>query len=150
MAAREKLLELIRDLLRTQPLAVLATQSQGQPYANLMAFAATADLRQVVFATRRDTHKFANLLADPRVALLVDSRANRPEDFRDAAAVTILGRARELIGRERQPHLELYLGKHPYLAEFVAQPGCTLLMVTVERFVLVTHFQEVHQLYPPF
>lgn len=97
MAERERLLEVIRDLLHTQPLAVLATRSQGQPYANLMAFAATADIRQVVFATRRDTHTFANLLADPRVALLVDSRANRPEDFTEAAAVTILGRARELI-----------------------------------------------------
>jgi len=139
----------IRGLLHSQPLAVLATQAQGQPYANLMAFAATDDLRQVVFATRRDTHKFANLLADPRVALLVDNRANRPEDFQEAAALTVLGRARELIGRERQPYLELYLTKHPYLQDFVSQPACALLLVTVERCVLVTRFQEVRQLYPP-
>jgi nitroimidazol reductase NimA-like FMN-containing flavoprotein (pyridoxamine 5'-phosphate oxidase superfamily) len=149
VAEREDTGAVIRGLLHSQPLAVLATQAQGQPYANLMAFAATDDLRQVVFATRRDTHKFANLLADSRVALLVDNRANRPEDFQEAAALTVLGRARELIGRERQPYLELYLAKHPYLQDFVAQPACALLLVTVERCVLVTRFQEVRQLYPP-
>lgn len=147
MADQERLQDMIRSLLQTQPLAVLATQSQGQPYTNLMAFAATHDLKQVVFATNRATRKFANLLADPRVALLVDNRANNPADFTDAAAVTLLGRAWELQGRERQPYLELYLAKHPYLQEFVAAPACALLQVTVEKCILVTRFQEVHQIY---
>ncbi len=147
MEDRERLLDLIRALLQSQPLAVLATQSRGQPYTNLMAFAATDDLKQVVFATNRATRKFANLLADPRVALLVDNRANSPADFTEAAAVTLLGRAWELHGQERQRFLELYLAKHPYLKEFVAQPACALLQVTVENCILVTRFQEVKEVY---
>ncbi len=147
MADQERLLAVIRGLLHSQPLAVLATQSQGQPYANLMAFAATDDGSQVVLATNRATRKFANLLADPRVALLVDSRSNDPRDFTEAAAVTLLGRVWELQGRERLPYLELYLAKHPYLQDFVAQPACALLKIAVEQFILVTRFQEVHQIY---
>ncbi len=147
MEDRDRLLAVVRDLLTSQRLAVMATQSQGQPYTNLMAFAATEELRHVILATTRATRKFANLLADPRVALLVDSRANDPRDFTEAAAVTLLGRAWELQGRERQPYLELYLAKHPYLADFVAQPACALLRLSVERLILVTRFQEVHQLY---
>jgi len=149
MATVDELLDLIRELLRSQSLAVLATQNQGQPYANLMAFAAGEDLRHLVFATSRSTRKFANLLADPRVALVVDSRRNRPEDFSEAAAVTILGKAFELAGREREAYLALYLNKHPYLKDFVAQPGCALMKVTVESLILVTRFQEVHQIHLP-
>lgn len=35
----------VRDLLESQRLAVLATHNRGQPYANLMAFAGTDDLK---------------------------------------------------------------------------------------------------------
>ena len=37
-------LSLIRNLLQSQKLAVLSTQNHGQPYCNLIAFAATDDL----------------------------------------------------------------------------------------------------------
>jgi heme iron utilization protein len=79
--------------LTSQPLAVLSTHQAGQPYSNLIAFAATPDLESIFFATTRATRKFANLMADPRVALLIDNRANQEADFAEAAALTVLGSA---------------------------------------------------------
>jgi nitroimidazol reductase NimA-like FMN-containing flavoprotein (pyridoxamine 5'-phosphate oxidase superfamily) len=104
-----ELLAVIRNLVESQKLAVLATQNHGQPYSNLIAFAATTDLKYLLFATTRATRKYANLMADPRVAMLVDNRKNDVSDFAEAAALTALGKAWELHGVERQRFLEVYL-----------------------------------------
>jgi nitroimidazol reductase NimA-like FMN-containing flavoprotein (pyridoxamine 5'-phosphate oxidase superfamily) len=62
------------SFFRSQPLAVLATHNKGQPYGSLVAFAATHDLDYLIFSTTRSTRKFANLSADPRVAMVIDNR----------------------------------------------------------------------------
>jgi len=139
---------IIQDLLTTQPLAVLSTHQSGQPYSNLVAFAATPDLENIFFATTRATRKFANLMADPRVALLIDNRSNQETDFAEAAAVTVLGVAREVQGSEREQGLQVYLAKHPYLEEFVTAPSCALLRVKIEKYILVSQFQEVREVSP--
>jgi nitroimidazol reductase NimA-like FMN-containing flavoprotein (pyridoxamine 5'-phosphate oxidase superfamily) len=137
----------LRELLRTQQLAVLATQGGGQPYGSLVAFVATDDLKHLLFATTRATRKYANLLTESRVAIVVDNRSNRDSDFHEALAVTVMGRAQEVKGSERDRLIELYLTKHPYLEEFVMAPTCALLRVTVDRYYMVSRFQNVMELH---
>lgn len=139
---------IIQDLLTSQPLAVLSTHQAGQPYSNLVAFAAAPDLKNIFFATTRATRKFANLTADPRLALLIDNRANQEADFAEAAALTVLGSAREVHGSEKEQGLTIFLAKHPYLKDFVSAPTCALLRVKVAKYVLVTQFQEVREIFP--
>jgi nitroimidazol reductase NimA-like FMN-containing flavoprotein (pyridoxamine 5'-phosphate oxidase superfamily) len=145
----DETLALIRELLESQRLAVLSTQDHGQPYCNIIAIAATDDLKNLLFATTRATRKYANLMADPRVAVLVDNRKNAPSDFADAAAVTALGKAWELQGAERQRFLKVYLARHPYLEEFVAAPTCALLRIKVDRYIAVSRFQDVREILMP-
>jgi uncharacterized protein YhbP (UPF0306 family) len=149
MQDSQETLALIRNLLESQKLAVLSTQKHGQPYCNLIAIAATDDLKYLFFATTRATRKYANLMADSRVAVLVDNRRNDPADFAEAAAVTALGKAWELQGVERQQALKVYLGKHPYLEEFAAAPTCALLQIRVDKYIAVTRFQEVREIQMP-
>jgi nitroimidazol reductase NimA-like FMN-containing flavoprotein (pyridoxamine 5'-phosphate oxidase superfamily) len=140
--------EIIRDLLANQRLAVLSTQMSGRPYSNLIAFAATEDRKDVLFATPRATRKYASLTANPRVSLLVDNRSNQETDFSEASAVTVLGTAGEVLGPDRERYLQVYLKKHPYLEEFVSSPTCALIRVKVEKVIMVTQFQEVREIYP--
>lgn len=133
----------LQELFATQRLAVLATDHDGHPYASLVAFAINTDLRELFFATTRDTRKFANLQANPRVSLLIDNRANQVTDFSAAVAVTVLGSSAELTGPARWAGTALYLAKHPHLAEFVAAPSCALIRVKVQSFFLVSRFQNV-------
>jgi heme iron utilization protein len=142
-------LALIRNLLESQQLAVLSTQNHGQPYCNLIAIAATDDLKYLLFATTRATRKYANLMADSRVAVLVDNRRNEVADFTEAAALTALGKAWEVQGAERQELLQVYLEKHPHLEEFVTGPTGALLRVKVDRYIVVTRFQEVREIQIP-
>ncbi len=135
--------EILEELCSGQPLAVLATDAGSGPYTSLVAVAMTADLRRLYFATARATRKWANLSGNHQVSLLIDNRSNEVTDFSRAAAATILGTAEELTGTERDEALELYLARHPHLAEFTAAPSCALFRVKVASIYLVTRFQNV-------
>ena len=137
----------LKGLFKSQRLGVLATYGGGQPYSSLVAFVATDDLKHLLFATTRATRKYANLSAESRVAMLVDNRSNQDTDFHRAIAVTALGKAEEVKGSEREHFLKLYLAKHPYLEEFVNSPTCALLKVSVDRYYMVTRFQNVMELH---
>lgn len=137
----------LRELFASQRLAVLSTQHGGRPYGSLVAFDADDDLRRLVFATTRTTRKFANLVADPHVALVIDSRDNREDDFHEAVAVTATGRSREALGSERDQLAARYLGKHPALRGFVESPTCAVVVVAVDTYYLVSRFQNVVELH---
>jgi len=85
---KEQIREILLELFSAQKLAVLGTHQAGQPYGSLVAFAATPDLKSLLFATTRATRKFANLQADSRVSMVFDNRSNRVADFRKAVAAT--------------------------------------------------------------
>jgi nitroimidazol reductase NimA-like FMN-containing flavoprotein (pyridoxamine 5'-phosphate oxidase superfamily) len=139
---------IVRELLESQRLAVLSTQGQIQPYSNLVAFAATPDLKYLIFATTRATRKYANLLNHAQVSILIDNRTNETADFAEAAAVTVLGRASEVHGDERSQNLKIYLNRHPYLEDFVTSPNYALFSVKVERYITVTRFQDIREIVP--
>ena len=130
-------------LLRAQPLAVLSTQEEGQPYASLVAFVSKDDLTRLYFATLRSTRKFANIMKDSRVAMLIDNRSNNPADFQQATTVTATGRSVEVALNKQAGVLELYLAKHPELKSFVNSPTCTLCEVRIGTYFVCTNFQNV-------
>ena len=139
--------EEVRKLMTEQRLGVLCTaQPDGQPYPSLVAIAASPDLEQVGFATLRATRKFANLSSEPRVALLLDDRANQPSDLLDAATVTLLGRAREIEGDERVRWTTALLARHHTLADILRSPDCAVVAIEVDRLLLVTRLQRVTEL----
>ena len=101
MESREDIRHMLSVLLSNQRLAVLSTHSNGQPYASLVAFACSDDLRFLYFVTPRTTRKFGNLQNDCRMALLITSSANQETDFHEAMAVTVVGSAGEISGTEK-------------------------------------------------
>ena len=143
----EGIRRVLRGLLSTQRLAVLSTHTGGQPYASLVAFACSDDLRFLHFVTPRTTRKFSNLQHDGRVALLVTSSANQEVDFHEAMAVTVVGSAGEISGPEKEAALERYLGKHPYLEAFARSPSCAFVQVHARTYILVKNFQHVMELH---
>jgi general stress protein 26 len=132
----------LRSLFTSQKLAVLATYGENQPYCSLMAFTVTDDLKHLIVATKRHTHKFANIQQHPRISLLVDNRKNQVDDFQQAVAVTILATASGPKDTEYEPFLNLYLFKHPYMRSFCQSPDCALLKLSVERYLVVSSFRN--------
>ena len=143
MGSSEDIRHVLSVLLSNQRLAVLSTHSNGQPYASLVAFACSDDLRFLYFVTPRTTRKFGNLQNDGRMALLITSSANRETDFHEAMAVTIVGSAGEISGPEKETALNRYLERHPYLEEFARSPTCAFVKVNARTYILVKNFQHV-------
>ena len=147
MEKTSELKKFLKDLFPSQRLAVLATQSKGQPYGNLVAFVATNDLKHLLFATARGTRKYANISENPRVAMVIDNRSNQEADFHRAAAVTAIGIVKEVKGSEKETLLRLYFSAHPYLKDFVSSPTSALLKMNVETYYVVRQFQNVMELH---
>jgi nitroimidazol reductase NimA-like FMN-containing flavoprotein (pyridoxamine 5'-phosphate oxidase superfamily) len=130
-----------------QNLAALATHRDGQPYASLVAFYADDDLKHIYFVTPKTTRKFANLTADNRVAVMINSSTNQASDYHQAISVTAVGKAKDITGADKKRILTHYLIKHPHLEDFVRSPTCVLVRVTVGSYYMVNHFQHVTELH---
>ena len=146
MKDTEETSELVRNLLASQRFAVLATESEGQPYSNLVAFAEADNLRSLLFVTGRDTKKYSNTIASKRVAILVDNRTNRPSDLDKAVAVTALGTIEEVSTDYRGYLSAIYLSKHPQLEDFLRKPSNALMRVAVTDYI-VASFESVRHLH---
>ena len=134
---------LLPRLLETQKYAVLATDNHGQPYTGLMAFSVTEDLQSFILMTERGRLKYENLMANPRVAIMIDNRENLGSDLQEAVAVTAQGLAEDIAGDARDEWRALCLALHPALQAFADSPGCALIRIKVTSYVIVRCFQEV-------
>lgn len=145
---RAVIISLLKDLFESQKLSVLATNRDGQPYTSLVAFSATGDLRVMMFVTDRSTNKYENMKRDDRVALLIDNRSNREDDFMSGVAVTALGRAEEVDPDSRNDPAKFHISKHPSLKNFVNSPTSAIFQVKIDRYYIVTNFQKVVEFKP--
>jgi nitroimidazol reductase NimA-like FMN-containing flavoprotein (pyridoxamine 5'-phosphate oxidase superfamily) len=142
----EELSGLIKGVLASQRFAVLATQSEGQPYGNLIAFAEADNLGSLLFVTSRNTRKYSNTLVSKKVAILIDSRTNQALDLNNAVSITALGTIEEASTTNKEYLSGIYLTKHPQLRDFLHNPSNALMKVSVTDYVVAT-FESVRH-YP--
>ncbi len=94
----------------------------------------------------RQTRKYANLMAEPRVARFIDNRTSIPAYTREAVAVTVLGQAAEALPDDKEKFLPLFLDRHFLLKDFTTSPTCASIAVRVSTYVVVQRFGEVQEL----
>jgi nitroimidazol reductase NimA-like FMN-containing flavoprotein (pyridoxamine 5'-phosphate oxidase superfamily) len=129
---------------KTQKHAVLATDSAGAPYASLISYACTPEMREVIFITPKATRKYRNILKNKQVSLLIDTRSNTEKDYLGAESVTITGIAKPVRNCRKKAELAaIFIRKHPRLEEFVLSPETALISVEIIKVIHVTRFQSV-------
>ena len=133
----------IDSVLSSQKIAVLGTSNDGEPYSCLIAFAITEDLKELVFATMRQRLKYENIMANPRVTLIVDNRDAKASDFNETTSITMIGTAQDIQGESRNRYAGLLLKRHPTLSDFVNSPDCAVLRVEVDKIYIVSEFESV-------
>ena len=77
------------------------------------------------------------------MSLLVHNSSNMATDIRQAMAVTVSGDAAEVPENRLPAAREVYLGKQPHMSAFVRSPNTAIIEVTVMRYDVVAHFQDV-------
>jgi hypothetical protein len=137
----------VSELFATQRYAVLGTQRTERVGLFLMALAVGKDLRTCILATESATSKYADLVRNSRMSLLVDNRSNQGSDTQEAVALTIDGQAEEVGEPERELLACLFLARHPQLSALVHSPTCALFRVHVIRYELVRGLVDVREAY---
>lgn len=126
--------------------AVLATDAGGQPYTSLIAYALTEDMKGVVFATPKNTSKHKNILKNPRVSVLIDSRFQSAGDYLNTESVTVLGTALALRrGRKWSASAAVLKKKHPQLRDFIASSTTAIIHIEVTHYIHVDSFQRISE-----
>lgn len=133
----------IQRVLNTRRFAILATQSDGQPHASLMAFTPMDGIRHLIVATYRDTLKYRNLLKESRVAVLIDSRSESDSAAPENIVLTLHGTATEVSSADRPAAEQAHLARHPDLGVFLSSPECVLFCVTVKNYEVVGGIEDV-------
>ncbi|HPN83979.1 MAG TPA: pyridoxamine 5'-phosphate oxidase family protein [Victivallales bacterium] len=143
-----KYIQKIKSILAGQKFGVLATSDGRKPYQNIIAFAETADLKGVFFATPKQTSKYRNLKKNSNLSIFVDDRKNDERDIGNATGIAILGKSFEQKGIGRRKALARYLKKHPSLKEFAESPSNSIFLAKIEKIVAVNRFQNVVEIEP--
>jgi PPOX class probable F420-dependent enzyme len=93
------------EFVRSARLGVVATaNTEGQPQAALVELAVTG-VGEVVFDTKADARKVANIARNPRIALVIG--------WDDGVSVQVEGYAEVLSGADRQEYGRVYLEQFP-------------------------------------
>ena len=140
------MLEEMKTLARQRDLCVLATVSDGDPHCSLMAYATDEDCQEIYMVTQKGTKKYENLISNPSVSLLIDTRAEQGiSQPLQAKALTIAGIFQE-IDDERKKKLvrTRLLERHPYLAGFIDQGDTELICIKATSFLVLNGLQEAH------
>jgi len=147
----------VHEVILANRFAVLATESEGQPHASLIAITPVEDYRILIFATYRNTRKYTNLIQNGKVAILFENRSINDINGQDISVLTAFGRAEEVLSGNTNQELLAHLSRHPELSTFLLSTDCAVFRVNVEAYQVVHGIENVEwwniddiKLVPPY
>ncbi len=138
---------LARGLLRRRRQGALATlmAQGGAPYCSLVNVASDVDGAPILLISRLAVHT-RNILADPRVSLMLDERVTG--DPLEGARIMVAGEALEATGDAAQGLRRRYLNAHPDAEAFAGFPDFGFFRVRIDGVHLVAGFGRIVDLAP--
>ena len=133
----------MQQLVREKNICVLATCRENKPYCSLMAYAANVEGTEIYLTTLRSTRKYRNIVENPAVSLMIDTREAMPRSR--AMALTVEGTCTPIedAGKQQLVRAQL-LAALPHLQEFLAHDDNVLLCVTIRSLLLLKGLTEAH------
>jgi putative heme iron utilization protein len=137
---------LARSLLRRSRQGALATLmvDSGDPYCSLVNLASHADGSPILLISRLAVHT-RNILADPRVSLLLDERA--PGDPLEGARIMLSGRAEQVSG-DHDTVRRRYLNAHPSAEAYADFADFSFFLIRPFGVHMVAGFGRIVDLAP--
>lgn len=135
-----------KSLIRSGKQGALATlvPGSGDPYCSLVNVATAPDSSPVLLISKLAIHT-KNVLADPRVSLMIDER--RAGDPLEGARVMISGRAESVTEEGALEAVRRrYLLRHPSAEAFVNFPDFAFYRIAVASVHLVAGFGRIETL----
>jgi putative heme iron utilization protein len=138
---------LARSLLRRSRQGALATlmPGSGDPYCSLVNVASAWDGSPILLISGLALHT-KNILADPRVSLMLDERAEG--DPLEGARIMLAGRAEEAADAAQEALRRRYLNAHPSAEAFVNFKDFSFFRIRLSGAHLVAGFGRIVDLKP--
>jgi len=138
--------EYIQQILSSNRFAVLATESQRQPYTSFIAITPINILSELVFATYWNTRKYDNLMHNNKVSVLFEYRNNKENSQPQITILTAYGKATEVVVADSKSILQAHLQQHPEMNDFLKSADCAIFQIKVEAYQLVLGIDEIYWL----
>lgn len=137
----------IQKMILENKICVMATVANGVPHCSLMSYAAEYDGHEIYMATLKDTKKYRNLIATPKVSMLIDTRNASASG--KTRALTVTGDFQAIDDEKRINEIrEKLIRKHPDLKEFFTNPDSRIVVIKVTALQLLdsvtdTYFEQL-------
>lgn len=137
----------IQKMISENKVCVMATVADGVPHCSLMSYAAGNDCREIYIATLKDTRKYRNLIANPTVSLLIDTRDTSVQG--KTRALTVTGVVQAIDNDQKIKAIRNILIKtHPDLKDFFNHPDARIVVIKATALQLLdnvteSYFEEV-------
>lgn len=130
------MIEQMKDLAKQNNLCVMATITDHKPYCSLMAYVTNDDCTEIYMVTHRQTQKYQNLMENPAVSLLIDTRDTSPRS--QARAMTVEGVYQKIKNLDKENKVrQKLLSVHPHFSEFLEHPEAEVLRIKIISFLLL-------------
>jgi nitroimidazol reductase NimA-like FMN-containing flavoprotein (pyridoxamine 5'-phosphate oxidase superfamily) len=137
------MIDQMKSLVREKNMCVLATDAGGKPYCSLMAYVAHESCKEIYMVTHTNTQKYKNLLENPAVSLLIDSREKTPRNR--VQALTVHGSFRKIDDDAKRSLVrKMFLDVHPHLSDFIDHQRAEIFAIKVNAFLLLNGLSEAH------
>jgi nitroimidazol reductase NimA-like FMN-containing flavoprotein (pyridoxamine 5'-phosphate oxidase superfamily) len=140
------MLEKMKALVKEKDICVLATVSASHPHCSLMAYVTDEDCREIYMVTYRNSRKYENLIKNPSVSLLIDTRedhrgASRPE----AKALTVSGTFQKIDDEAKRARIRSGLmERHPHLKELMNHPEAEIMCIRINSFLFLNGLTDAY------
>jgi nitroimidazol reductase NimA-like FMN-containing flavoprotein (pyridoxamine 5'-phosphate oxidase superfamily) len=140
-----ELIDRIRALVVSRHVCVLATMDKDRPYCSLMNYVTDESCRDFYMATLRHTNKYRNLLANPSVSLLVDSRESAP--LSSSQALTVEGVFEPVNDDEKRSWVfSRLIAQNPLLKDFLSLPDVDVICIRARSYLLIDGISDANYL----
>lgn len=133
----------IQKMILENKICVMATVADGVPHCSLMSYAAEDDGHAIYMATLKDTKKYRNLIATPKVSLLIDTRDTSASGKTRALTVTGVFQAIDDENRINEIREKL-IKKHPDLKKFFNDPDSRIVVIKVTALQLLDSVTDAY------
>ena len=140
-----EMLEEMRAIVKGNDLCVLATVSEGRPHSSLMSYISDEEGQEVYLVSHKETKKYSNLIENPTVSLLIDTREEEKGQRRIyIKALTINGEFQTINDPGKKDLLRSkFLKRHPHLTDFLNDSGAELFSIKIKSFQLLNGVKDV-------
>jgi len=138
------MLEKMKDIVKANDLCVLATVSEGKPHCSLMSYLSDEDGHEVYLISHKQTKKYFNLMENPTVSLLIDTREEEKGQRRIyIKALTVSGEFQTIKDLKKKDLIRAkFLENYPHLTDFLKDPGAEIFSIKIKSFQLLDGIKD--------